>query len=246
MFKKILASIGIGGTKVDTLLHTELLCPGENFKATIVVKGGETEQEISGLDLALVTRVKVERDDTEMVVNKTLTHWHVADRFSIGPGETREIPFQAQLPYETPITNNGARHNQSKVWLATGLNIDMALDASDKDPIEVIATSTQNKVLQAMDSCGYNLVKADVEKGVIRGQNFQSSLGCYQELEYRPNKFALFGLNEVEISFVSTADQTHILFELDRNFGGDTYRSFSFANDVSQDEVTQLIKNLLG
>ncbi|MDX1397081.1 MAG: sporulation protein [Oceanospirillum sp.] len=246
MFKKILASVGIGGAKVDTLLHTEILCPGEKFSATIVVKGGDTEQEISGLDLALLTRVKVERDDTEMVINKKLAYWHIADRFVINPGEVSEIPFEGQLPLETPITNNGARSNQTRVWLSTGLNIDMALDARDKDPISVIATSTQNKVLQAMDACGYTLMKADVEEGAVRAQHFQSSLGCYQELEFRPNKFALFGLNEVEVTFVTTPDQTHILFELDRNFGGDTYRSLSLANNASQEEVTGQIKTILG
>ena len=246
MFKKILASVGIGGAKVDTLLHTEILCPGEKFSATIVVKGGDTEQEISGLDLALLTRVKVERDDTEMVINKKLAYWHIADRFVINPGEVREIPFEGQLPLETPITNNGARSNQTRVWLSTGLNIDMALDARDKDPISVIATSTQNKVLQAMDACGYTLMKADVEEGAVRAQHFQFSLGCYQELEFRPNKFALFGLNEVEVTFVTTPDQTHILFELDRNFGGDTYRSLSLANNASQEDVTGQIKTILG
>lgn len=246
MFKKILASVGIGGAKVDTVLHTEILCPGDHFKATVMIKGGDTEQDISGLDLALVTRVKVERDDTEMVVNKTLRSWHITDRFTLQAGEVREIPFEGQLPLETPISANGARNNQTKVWLATGLNIDMALDASDKDPLNIIATSTQNKVLQAMDACGYSLVKADVEEGVLRAQNFQSSLGCYQELEYRPGGFALFGLNEVEVSFVATENQTHILFELDRNFGGDSYRSLTLANSVAQEDVTAQVKNILG
>lgn len=246
MLKKILASVGIGGAKVDTLLHTEVLCPGESFKATIVIKGGDTEQDISGLDLALMTRVKVERDETEMVVNKTLTHWHIADRFTLQPGETREIPFQGLLPLETPISQNGASRNQTKVWLATGLNIDMALDARDKDPVEVIATSTQNKVMQAMDACGFSLMKSDVEDGMVRGSNFQSTLGCYQELEYRPNRFALFGLNEVEVTFVTTQDQTHVLFELDRNFGGDTYRSISLLNSASQEDVTRQVKQVLG
>jgi len=246
MFKKILASVGIGGAKVDTILNTEMLCPGDNFEATIVIKGGGTEQDISGLDLALMTRVKVERDDTEMVVNRTLCQWHISDHFTLQADEIREIPFKGRLPLETPISANGARHNQTKVWIATGLNIDMALDASDKDPVNVIATSTQNKVLQGMDDCGYSLVKADVEDGMVRAQNFRSSLGCYQELEYRPNRFALFGLNEVEVTFVPTEHQTHILFELDRNFGGDTYRSLSLNNDVSQDDVTSQIKNILG
>lgn len=246
MFKKILASIGIGGAKVDTVLHTEILCPGDTFQATVMIQGGDTEQEISGIDLALMTRVKVERDDTEMVVNKKLANWHILDRFVLQPGEKRELPFEGTLPYETPISGNNAGHNHTKVWLATDLNIDMALDASDKDWLNVIATSTQNKVLQAMDNCGYTLVKADVEEGAVRGQNFQSSLGCYQELEYRPNKFALFGLNEVEVTFVTTSAETHVLFELDRNFGGDSYRAISLTDGVSQDEVTAQVKALLG
>lgn len=246
MFKKLLASVGIGGAKVDTILTSELLCPGDIFSANIVVIGGDTEQTISGLDLALMTRVKVERDDTEMVVNQRLAQWRIADSFVICEGETKTIPFSAQLPHETPISANGARNNQTKVWITTGLNIDMALDASDKDPLNIIATSIQNKVLQAMDNCGYSLVKADVEEGQLRGNGFVSSIGCYQELEFRPNKFALFGLSEVEISFVSGPQVTHALFELDRNFGGDSYRSLSFDNSLSQEQVTAHIKQFLG
>ena len=169
---------------------------------------------------------------------------------SLGRGassaEVKEIPFTGTLPHETPISANKARNNQTRVWIATGLNIDMAIDASDKDPLHVVETSTQGKVLQAMEDCGYSLVKADVEEGQLRGNGFVSTTGCYQELEFRPNKFALFGLNEVEISFVPTPDQTHILLELDRNFGGDSYLSLSLGNNISQEEVTAQIKGLLG
>lgn len=246
MFKKLLASVGIGGAKVDTILTTEVVSPGDTISANIVVMGGDSEQEISGLDLALMTRVKVERDDTEMILNKSLAHWHIADSFVIQPGEVKEIPFSAILPYETPISANGARNNQTRVWIATGLNIDMAIDASDKDPLQVVASTTQNKVLQAMEDCGYSLVKADVEEGQLRGNGFVSTTGCYQELEYRPNRFALFGLQEVEVSFVATEDHTHVLLELDRTFGGDSYLSLSLSNDLSQEEVTARIKELLG
>ncbi|MAD89736.1 MAG: sporulation control protein Spo0M, partial [Pseudoalteromonas sp.] len=33
MFKKILASVGIGAAKVDTILETEHLYPGQKFQA---------------------------------------------------------------------------------------------------------------------------------------------------------------------------------------------------------------------
>ncbi|WP_114417948.1 sporulation protein [Marinospirillum perlucidum] len=246
MFKKILASVGIGGAKVDTILHKETLYPGDTFEATVMIKGGETEQEISGLDLALAARVKQEVDDAEVYLSKTLAKWHLADQFTLQPHETREIPVSGELPLETPITSNNARNNQTQVWIATGLNIDMALDARDKDILNIIPTPTQAAVLKAMEECGYSLVKADVEKGGLRAPNFQSTLGCYQELEYRPNSFALFGLKEVEVSFVPTPTETHILFELDRAFGGDSYRSMTLANTLGQDEITARIKQLLG
>ncbi|MBB1489029.1 sporulation protein [Oceanospirillum sediminis] len=246
MFKKLLASVGIGGAKVDTILTKEVVSPGDTISANIVITGGDTEQEISGLDLALMTRVKVERDDTEMVINKPLAQWHIADKFVIQPGEIREIPFEGSLPWETPVSSNGARNNQTRVWIATGLNIDMAIDASDKDPLNIIPTPTQNKVLQAMDNCGYTIFKADVEEGQLRGHDFASTTGCYQELEYRPNEFALFGLNEVEVSFVASEHVTHVLLELDRNFGGDSYRSLTLPNNISLEEVTAQLKSLLG
>lgn len=245
MFKKLLASVGIGGAKVDTILTSEVLSPGDVIRANVVIQGGDTEQEISGLDLALMTRVKVERDDTEMVVNTALAQWHIADKFTINPGETREIPFEGVLPWETPISSNGARNNQTAVWIATGLNIDMALDAGDKDMLNIVPTSTQNKVLQAMEDCGYDIVKADVEEGQLNGGNFASTLGCYQELEYRPGGFALFGLKEVEISFVASEEITHILIELDRQFRGDSYKALSLPNYMSQEEVTAQIKSVL-
>ena len=68
MFKKILASVGIGAAKVDTVLETEHLQPGQKFNAVIVIKGGDVEQDITGLDLALMTRVKVEGEDGEYFI----------------------------------------------------------------------------------------------------------------------------------------------------------------------------------
>ena len=39
MFKKLMASVGIGAAKVDTQLHQQTLTPGQSFTATIVIQG---------------------------------------------------------------------------------------------------------------------------------------------------------------------------------------------------------------
>ena len=231
MFKKILASVGIGAAKVDTVLETEHLQPGQKFNAVIVIKGGDVEQEISGLDLALMTRVKVESDDGEYFTNHVIEKWRITDIGMIAAGTEKHIPFEARLHSETPITEINAGYNQSHVWLETGLDIDLALDPTDRDALHIYPNDAVSTLMEAMDRLGFSLVKADVEKGYLKAPTFQSHSGCYQELEYRPNSRSLFGLQEIELSFVPEAHKTHVLIELDRAFRGDGYVDLTIEHD---------------
>ena len=231
MFKKILASVGIGAAKVDTVLETEHLQPGQKFNAVIVIKGGDVDQEISGLDLALMTRVKVESDDGEYFTNHVIEKWRITDIGMIAAGAEKHIPFEARLHSETPITEINAGYNQSHVWLETGLDIDLALDPTDRDALHIYPNDAVSTLMEAMNRLGFSLVKADVEKGYLKAPTFQSHSGCYQELEYRPNSRSLFGLQEIELSFVPEAHKTHVLIELDRAFRGDGYVDLTIEHD---------------
>ncbi|MCL1036321.1 sporulation protein [Shewanella submarina] len=246
MFKKILASVGIGAAKVDTVLQTEHLLPGQEFHAEIVITGGDVPQELSGLELALMTKAKVESDEGSYFRNQVIQQWHLADKTTIQPGEEIRIPFTAQLHSETPVTELPVRMNQTVVWLATGLNIDMALDASDKDHLYIYPNEAVLECMQVMERAGYQMMKADVEKGYISAPGFRSNSGIYQELEYRPNSRSLFGVKEVELSFVPEAHQTHVLIELDRGFRGDGYRSLTIAHtDADIANVRNQLEHLL-
>ena len=177
MFKKILASVGIGAAKVDTILETEHLYPGQKFQAQIIVEGGDVEQQVSGLKLALMTRVKVESDDGEYFTNHVLEKWRISEQFVIGPGEKKVIPFEARLHSETPITELNAGYNHSFVWVETGLDIDLAIDPNDNDTLHIYPNEAVKACMQAMDKLGFSLVKADVEKGYLRASSFQSTSG---------------------------------------------------------------------
>lgn len=231
MFKKILASIGIGAAKVDTVLHTDQLQPGQKFYAEIIIKGGDVEQELSGLELALMTKVKVEAEDGHYFADHKIDSWVLVDKRVIGINEELRIPFEARLHPETPITQISEGYNQSVVWLATGLNIDMALDASDKDPLYIYPNEAVKTTMQAMDKLGFKLVKTDVEKGYLSAPSFRSVSGCYQELEYRPSGLRVFGTKEVELSFVPEARRTHVLIEIDRAFSSDGYIDLTIEHD---------------
>ena len=56
IFNKVLASVGIGSAKVDTVLEKNLYTAGETVYGKVVIQGGNTEQEIDSINLALKTK----------------------------------------------------------------------------------------------------------------------------------------------------------------------------------------------
>lgn len=97
--------------------------------------------------------------------------------------------------------------------------------------------------LQAMAQCGFRLFKADVEKGFLQGRGFRSQSGVYQELEFKPQTRQLNGIQEVEVSFVPQGQQTHALIEIDTAFRKDSYRSVSWSEQTSIDQLCRDIQS---
>lgn len=231
MFKKILAKIGVGGAEVDTVLRKTCLMPGEWVAGEVIIRGGDVEQEIEGLKLRLMTQVEVEEEDQEFLQNYCIESWELNERFKLGAHEERIFPFEIRIHPETPITSLNTYHNRTKVWLGTDLEIDYALDAEDKDYLQIEPTPAMCKLLEAMQHLGFNLKSADVEKGYLRGPNFESISGCYQELEYAPSASTSWRLQEVEVSMIPEETRTHVLLELDRRFSGDGYQALTLMHD---------------
>ena len=246
MFKKLLASVGIGAAQVDTILETDTLMPGQPFRASIEITAGDVEQDISGIELALVTHAEVETDDGEHTENVKLQKWQIKDSVSLTPGQTLSVPFEGVLHHETPITAINCHDNRCHVWIATGLEINLALDASDKDALNIVPTDAMRTFVGALENCGYYLHSADVEKGYLRGDGFSSTSGAYQELEFRPESGGFFGTKEIEVSFVPEADRTHVLLELDRTFRGDGFMSFTLEHsDLNPSALEEHLRQVL-
>ncbi|MDF2645937.1 MAG: SpoOM family protein [Paenibacillus sp.] len=62
-----------------------------------------------------------------------------------------EIPFQFVLPHETPISIG-----ISPIWVRTGLDIDNAVDPSDRDDIKVQAHPHTAVVFEALEELGFH------------------------------------------------------------------------------------------
>ncbi|WP_394147281.1 sporulation protein [Shewanella atlantica] len=249
MLKKILASVGIGKATVDTILLDKQLRAGEPFKIEVVIKGGEVEQELNGLEFAIMAQAKAEKTvgDDEVKYNKSvvLQSWKPMLKQVIQPGETVTRQFELNLHPEAPATSLFGQRI-GKVWLQTGLDIKNGIDGSDKDPLVIVPSNTQLAVLELIESSGYRLFKSDIEAGYVHAHEFSSHLPCYQEYEFKPESRSFFGARELEVTFVDNGEETGVLIEIDRAFVGDGYRSTSIPNHCdSVEAVRPYIENLL-
>ena len=246
MFNRIMSSLGIQGIQVDTRLHNSHVQAGQNLLGEVLFRGGSSNKNINGIYLQLMTTAEVESNDSEHNTALNIAQWHISGAFELQTNQSHNFPFSIQLPFETPITEIQCRQNKSRVWLHTHLDVDWGLDATDKDFLQISPTPTQQAFIQAMQQCGYQLATVDTEKGTLRGNNFQSTIGCYQELEFKPQGI-FSGINEIEVSFVAEQHQTHVLLEVDRKFHGDGFKSMTIPhNQANLANITHEIKGLLG
>ena len=79
MLKKLLASVGIGKAKIDTILLQDQLRAGQDFNIEIIIKGGDVEQELNGIELAVMASAKAESSigEDEVEYNKSWNDYAV-------------------------------------------------------------------------------------------------------------------------------------------------------------------------
>jgi sporulation-control protein len=222
-FKKMLASVGIGNIKIDTQFHTEVFIPGELVEGVVFAKGGKVEQKVDKIYFQIMTEYKkpVETDAnrdgrTETRMQKetiVIANMLLGENLVIAPDETIEIPFQFVLPHETPISIG-----VSPIWVRTGLDIDNAVDPSDRDDIEVQAHPHTAVVFEALEELGFHLHQAENEYYLQRDYHLpfiqKFEFVPYQNGEYRSS------VDELELIFYPNKDGVEIILEFDRKTRG--------------------------
>ena len=248
IFKKLLASVGIGAAKVDTHLYDDSLIPGEIINGEVYITGGDVSQDIDDIYLYLATEYKREVDDNTVTEECVLVKHCLSERISLQPKEAKVIPFSFQLPYETPLT----LRNQP-VYLRTGLDISLAVDPKDTDYIQVRPHPLMQTVLDAIENLGFQLYKVDCEYNPY----FGSPYPFVQEFEFRPIGNYRGRLDEVEVIFTLNSDLLEVFLELDkraRGFGGflqeafdmdERYVRFQVTPDYSLGELEAMIDDII-
>lgn len=229
-FKKLFASVGIGGASVETVLTEPNVVPGGVVQGEVRIQGGSVAQEIQGLSVGLQARVEVESGEGEHVRDVEFHRMQLGGAFELQPGAVHTVPFGLEVPWETPITMFAGRHlTGMNIGVRTELAIAKAVDSGDLDPVNVHPLPAQQAILDAFAGLGFHFKSADMEQGHIRGT--RQRLPFYQEIEFlAPQQYR--GLNQVELSFVADEREMDVVLEMDKkpglfSEGSDTYRSFT-------------------
>jgi sporulation-control protein len=154
-FGRLLSSIGVGSATVDTRLERDELTPGEEVSGVVEVKGGDSEQEVSGIRLEVQTHYKRKSGDRTVTETGTIEHFPVSGHRIVEANSRDEIPFSFRLPYDTPLTLG-----RSSVWIRTALDVRMAFDPSDSDVVTVRPNPAMRSVLDSMQRLGFRMREA--------------------------------------------------------------------------------------
>ncbi|PSW11715.1 sporulation control protein Spo0M [Photobacterium sanctipauli] len=219
LFRKSLASVGIGAARVDAVVQHDVLIPGDVLNVDVQVHGGKVEQSIDNIHLRLCCRyeeeVEVSRGDSQHRKEKVsqtcvLADWSLPYAFTIAADEVRHFDVELSLPYNTPITIGDA-----KVWLETQLDIPMAIDPKDQDGLTVRPDPLMDGVFNALELAGLRIRQVECEAA----SGF--ALPFVQEFEFVPVSGPYHGRwRELEVVAYRDEESLQLWFEVDRRQRG--------------------------
>src|ERR1700741_2766682 len=139
MFQKVMASFGQGGATVDARILDRHVRPGGTLRGEVMLTGGQVDQEVESLAVTLLARVEHESTNggEPTVVDMPFQNVHLAGKEMVRAGAQIKVPFEVQMPWETPITTVFGKF---LTGMAVGLQTNLNLSRTVVDPQAVAAT----------------------------------------------------------------------------------------------------------
>ncbi len=223
-FNKMLARVGVGAAKIDTVLEHKEYTPNHEVRGVVYIEGGNVDQEVGSIYIEVMTRYIREQDDKKHEVNYTIAKHRVSDRMIVKSGAKAEVPFAFILPAQTPLTIGS-----QKVWLHTALDIEMSVDPTDQDYISVHPHPYMQTVLDAAELLGFRFKASTVEYA----SRAPFGVPYVQEIEFHPGSQFSSRVTELELVMAFQGDGLQVLVEVDRRGRG---LGGFFANAFDMDE----------
>ncbi|SDH77192.1 sporulation-control protein [Actinokineospora alba] len=210
MFQKVLASLGSGGAKVDARIIDPAVRPGGTLRGEVLLTGGQVDQQVESLGVSVLARVETGNTTADLPVQSV----HLAGRELIRAGSQITVPFEVQLPWETPVTSVLGKH---LTGMAVGLqtNLDLAgsvVDPQDVDAIPVEPLPAQHRILDAMSRIGFQFRGANLEKNRLDGVDQQ--LPFFQEITFTPSPAFAQAFAEVTVTFLARPQDVQVVLDV--------------------------------
>lgn len=211
--KKAMANVlGVGGTKVDTVLYSSNVVPGGKIEGVIKIYGGGIEQHINKVNLTVKTTYEKESNDKKLKVNANIQKFEVSIGRMINPNENIEAPFSFTLDPNTPISTY-----RYKVWISTNLDIAQAVDSNDGDALNVTADNGMKNVLSALGELGFT--SREIEN--VHSRRKIGNFPFVQEFEFVARSGIYRGrLDELEVIFLKNMYGIDLYLQIDRKVRG--------------------------
>lgn len=218
MFQKVMASFGQGGATVDAQIIDRHVRPGGTLRGEVLLAGGQVDQEVESLAVTLLARVEEGGDNGRepVVTDLPFQNVHLAGRELVRAGAQIKVPFEVQMPWETPITTVfGKFLTGMAVGLQTNLNLARTVvDPQDVDAIPIEPLPAQHRLLDAMSRLGFQFRSAGLQKERIDGAEQQ--LPFYQEINFAPAPNFAKVFNEVSVSFLARPRDVQVVLDVNK------------------------------
>ncbi|URN95880.1 MAG: sporulation protein [Candidatus Pristimantibacillus lignocellulolyticus] len=213
MFKRMLASAGIGAATVDLMLHQDVVNAGDIITGVVRIQGGRVAQQVDDVYAFVMTRYVKEQNDTKVKVDATVAKFLLAGKFTVEAEQVYEFPVSFQLPVNTPVTMG-----RTPVWIQTGLDIKEAFDPQDRDQLQVNPHPYVSVILDAVNQLGFRTREVTCEYSPRYSRS--SELPFIQEFEFVTTSQFRNQLDELEIIFYPDDNGVDLLLQIDRKARG--------------------------
>lgn len=218
MFKKILASLGIDGARVDFVIPQNEVELGGVIDGTVYFRGGAVDQEVSEITIALIVTSRYKHGDETRSIRQEIGSARVANGMLIKANSPEvSIPVRFKLPYDIPFSTH-----TTKYCFETNLDINNAVDAKDVDEIIIRPHYPVRCILGALTGLGF---RSKPHTGDYNGK--------YQQFEYIPTKFMKGKLDEIELYMDTREDRVNVMLQIDKKSRG---LFAKLADDLDLDE----------
>ncbi|MBD0383581.1 sporulation protein [Paenibacillus sedimenti] len=211
IFKKMLATVGIGAAQVDMLIDDSSIAAGDLLEGVVRIQGGRVDQQVDDVYAYVMTTYTKEQNDTKVEQEAAIAKFLLAGKFTVEAEQTYEFPFSFKLPETTPVTMG-----RTPVWIQTGLDIKEAFDPKDQDRVKVSPHPHAQIVMDAVEQMGFRLREVSCQYAPRHGRG----LPFVQEFEFVPTSEFRGRLDELEIIFYPEEDGIELLLQIDRRARG--------------------------